>query len=287
MKKILVPTDFSEVSFHAAEFAMQLAKRSNAELIVLHSAYFHYFNEFSYGVTVNPKPFIDELEKVIDAKLLKFQKRLGNSVVVRTQISSLNLMDAIKETEDSEGIDLIVVGTHGASGLKETFVGSNTEKIVRKTDCPVIAVPSQVEADSIGKILVPLDIREIQDDFMKNLERLQRFFSADMEFIWVRTNHNKENEQVVRDKFEHLMKTYGIEEAQLSIICTTVPVDGIMAHALLSKADMVAMATHARRGISHLLSGSVTEDTINHISVPVWTYKLDKDKKNLDVFDFG
>ncbi|MEO9485240.1 MAG: universal stress protein [Ekhidna sp.] len=284
MKKILVPTDFSEVSFHAAEFAMQIAKASNASLIMLHSAYFHYFNEFSYGVTINPQPFIDELEKAIEGKLQTFQKRLGNKVEVETKISGLNLIDAVKDMVDSEGIDLIVVGTHGASGLKETFIGSNTERVVRRTNCPVIAVPSHVEMNAISKILVPLDILEIQDGFMKNLARLQKFFEADMEFVWVRTNHCRENEGEVRKKFNSLMKTYGINNGLLSIICSTVPLEGILAHATLSRANMIAMATHARRGIAHLLSGSITEDTINRISIPVWTYKLDKEAKNIDLF---
>ena len=58
MKKILVPTDFSEVSFHAAEFALQIAKASKSRLILLHSAYFHYFSDYTNGVMINPQPLI-------------------------------------------------------------------------------------------------------------------------------------------------------------------------------------------------------------------------------------
>ena len=77
---------------------------------------------------------------------------------------------------------------------------------MRKTDCPVIAVPAYVEMNAISKILVPLDIAEIQDDFMMNIERLQRFFSAEVEFIWIRTPHCKDNEEEVRQQFDTLMK---------------------------------------------------------------------------------
>ena len=73
----------------------------------------------------------------------------------------------------------------------------------------------------------------------------------------------------------------------MSIICSVVPVEGILEYAIESRADMIAMATHARRGISHLLSGSITEDTINHISIPVWTYKLDKESKALNFYDLN
>ncbi len=283
MKKILVPTDFSEVSIHAAALATEIAQDSRAKLVLLHSAYFNYFNEFSYGVPFNAQPFIDELEEAMEEKIQEFKRKLGPNVEIQTIISSLSLMEAIQDVERSEKIDLIVVGTQGASGLQERFVGSNTERIVRKTKCPVIAVPSRTTIASIKKILVPIDILEIQDELMKKLSSLQKFLSASMEFVWVRTPHNVENEAVVRQEFEALMRTYGFTDCELCIISSLVPTEGILAYAEESRANMIAMATHARRGISHLWSGSITEDTINHISIPVWTYKLDKDAENIDL----
>jgi len=284
MKKILVPTDFSEISLHAAEFSMEIAKNSQAKLILLHSASFRYYNEFAYGVTFNPQPFIDEVEEVVEGRMREFKEMLGVGVEIETIISGLGILEVIRDVERSEQIDLIVMGTQGASGMQEMFIGSNTEKIVRKTECPIIAIPSKTSIDAIKKILVPIDILEIQDQLMKNLALLQKFFSASMEFVWVRTPHNIENEEVVRKEFESLMRRYGFKDSELCIICSVVPTEGILAYAEESRANMMAMATHARRGISHLFSGSITEDTINHISIPVWTYKLDKKADNIDLF---
>ncbi|MEO9870583.1 universal stress protein [Ekhidna sp.] len=285
MKKILVPVDFSEVSISAAMFAVEIAKMSKAKLILLHSAFFNYYNDISYGMTYNYQPLIEEFEREINEKLEGLRKRVAADVECEICVSGLSLIESIKDIVADEGIDLIAVGTHGSSGLGEFFIGSNTEKIVRKVKCPVIAIPSKTSVNSIKKILVPIDIREIQDELMKKFAQLQKFFSASMEFVWVRTPHNIENEKVVREKFDSLMKTYGFQDSELCIICSVFPAEGILAYSQESKANMIAMATHARRGISHLLAGSMTEDTINHISIPVWTYKLDKKVKNIDLFN--
>ena len=285
MKKILVPIDFSEVSFNAAAFALELARKSKAKLVILHSAYFHYYNEFSYGVSINPQPFIDELEEAIQEKMSDFKAKLKGDVPIEIEVSSLSFLEAMRSVVRDHEIDLIVMGTSGSSGLEEFFIGSNTEKIVRKIDCPVISVPSQASAYAINKILVPLDIHEVQDEWMKNLARLHRFLEASLEFVWVRNPHGYEDEDEVRAKFDKLMEEYEIKNATLGIISNLVPVDGILDYAMESRADMLAMATHAHRGITHLMSGSVTEDTINHISIPVWTSKLDKNSELIDLFE--
>ncbi len=287
MKKILVPIDFSDVSISAMDFAVEIAKMSDAKVLLLHSAFFNYYNDVSYGMTYNYQPLIDEFEKTIRKKLDDLKKGISEEVEVETLVPGLGLIESIKEAVKDEDIDLIVVGTHGTSGLEEVFIGSNTERIVRKANCPVIAVPSKTSASSIKKILVPIDIREIQDEIMKKFALLQKFFSASMEFVWVRTPHNIESEEVVREKFDSLMKRYGFRDSVLCIICNVFPSEGLLTYAQESRANMIAMATHARRGISHLLSGSITEDTINHISIPVWTYKLDKKGSYIDLFDLG
>ena len=107
-----------------------------------------------------------------------------------------------------------------------------------------------------------------------------------MEFLWVKTPHNVENNERVTEEFSGLLKTYGFKNAGLTITNSVFPSDGILEQASELGADMLAMATHARRGISHWLSGSITEDTVNHIKLPVWTFKLDKKAENLELSSF-
>ncbi|MEQ9404047.1 MAG: universal stress protein [Cyclobacteriaceae bacterium] len=283
MKKILVPIDFSEVSRCAADFALDIAKKSDSEVVFLHSMNFNYFNDYPYASGLNLQGMIDEVKQSVMDNMEKFVEELGTDVKVSTRISGMHLLEAVKDAIKDEAINLVVLGTEGSSGWTEFLVGSNTEKIVRWADCPVISIASKTSLDSIKKVLVPIDMREIQDEFMNKLLKLQHLLSANMEFLWVKTPHNIENSEEVTKEFNDVLKKYGFKNASFTIAHNVFPSDGILEQAADLEADMVAMATHSRRGISHWLSGSMTEDTVNHIKIPVWTFKLDKKAKNLSL----
>ncbi|MEP1093809.1 MAG: universal stress protein [Cyclobacteriaceae bacterium] len=286
MKRILVPIDFSAVSRSAAKFAIELAEESGSEVLLLYSSHIDYYNEFTYTTTLNMQPAIDEVEKSVKERMGNFQRGLSTHSKLRVEVSGLHLIEAIKETVAHEQVGLIVMGTHGSTGLSELFVGSNTERIVRLIGCPVISVPSAVSFRDIKKILVPVDLREIQDEFLKKLVVLQQLFSASLEFMWVQTPHNIENEESLKKEFQALINTYGFDKTTFSIERNVFPDQGILEHANSNGANMIAMATHSRKGISHLLSGSLAENTVNHIGVPVWTFKLDKKAKNIELANF-
>lgn len=279
MKKILVPTDFSEVSENAVRFAIDLAKKMKAEITLFNSIHFDYFHDYQYGYHAVLQTMIDEVQETVEKRMDEFVNQFGTDVKIEKRINPTSMVTAVKEMIKDEGFDLVVVGTHGSSGIEELFIGSNTEKIVRHASCPVIAVPSKVSLKEIKKILVPIDLREIRESFLKQIANLQDFFACELEFIWVKTPHNIENEEMVSEDLRELFESHGIKNYQFYIVNNIFPTDGIFVEADESGADMVAMATHARRGIAHWLSGSMTEDTVNHLDIPVWSFRIDKSEK--------
>ena len=283
MKKILVPVDFSDISKQASYFAKDLAERSNAEIIFLHSMNIQYFGEFPYHSGINFQKIINDMQNIMEEKTKNFIQELDIKVKTHYIISLLHLVEAVKDLIKSENIGLVILGTQGSSGWSELFIGSNTERIVRWADSPVISIPKKTSFDSIRKILVPIDLREIQDDFMKKLLNIQELFKSEINFLWVKTPHNIENSESVQKEFKELIKSFGFKNTSLVITKRVFPTDGILEYATELKVDMIAMATHARRGISHWLHGSIAEDTINHASLPIWTFKLDKDAENHDL----
>ena len=112
---------------------------------------------------------------------------------------------------------------------------------------------------------------------------LQKQFDATIEFLWVKTPHNIENEEMVASELGKLIRQHGITNFEFTITKNVFPSDGILIHAYDTDANMIAMATHARRGISHWLSGSLTEDTVNHIKMPVWTFKMNKKEESINL----
>ncbi|MEQ9468032.1 MAG: universal stress protein [Ekhidna sp.] len=279
MKKILVPVDFSEVSGHATRFAIQIAESFDAEITLLNSVQFYYFTDYEFASFSGAKTLMQDVKDAMVKKMDEFVKGLDSKCKINTIVNEDSLIGSIKTMVAEEGYNLVVVGTHGSSGLEEVFIGSNTEKIVRNTDCPVISVPSPTSVKKIKRILIPLDIREIKASFLDKVAALQDKFAAKIEFLWVKTPHNVENEQSVSKELSKILKEHGIDNYEFTIVNNVFPSDGILMHAYDTEADMVAMATHARRGISHWLSGSLAEDTINHIKIPVWTFKLNKKEK--------
>lgn len=286
MKKILVPIDFSEVSGYAADFAIDMAEKSNAQLIFLNSVHYNYFVDFPVGVGVNVQTLINEVTDAIEIRMKEFIEGLDTTAKIESHISNLHLLEAVKEAVDQDSIGLIIIGTKGSSGWSELLIGSNTEKIVRWAKCPVISVPQVAKFDSIKKILIPIDLREMQVEFLDNLSKLQRLFDAEMEFVWVKTPHNIENDELVTAEVNKIIASHKIKKASFSIAKYIFPTDGIFEQAKNFKADMIAMATHSRRGIAHWLNGSITEDTINHVSVPVWTFKLEKSNEKIELSSF-
>ncbi|MBC6427260.1 MAG: universal stress protein [Ekhidna sp.] len=284
MKNILVPVDFSKVSEAAAWFAIKLAKENNASVKFLNSAeissVYHYSADYHFPVDSNAKLMIKEVMESIEHQMDRMVKEFDvEDVKVTGKVSPLGLLDSIKDEINESDIDLCVVGTTGSTGLEEFFIGSNTERIVRHVSCPVISIPQSISTDQIKKILVPLDLREIRSSFLKEVRILRKMFDCKLEFVWVKTPHNIENEDAVADELKGIFERFEIDNYSFFIVRSVFPSDGIFMEVENSKADMVAMATHARRGIAHWLSGSLTEDTVNHVHIPVWSFRINRPEK--------
>lgn len=180
------------------------------------------------------------------------------------------LRDFIEEKK----ADLVIMGTHGASGLKEFFVGSNTEKIVRTTSVPVFSIKKAVKISSIKSIAFPNTLETDQEDLMMRVKALQNFFKATLNIVYINTPSNFKRDIDVKKKMKEFAKRFMIKDYSLTIFNDYSTEEGLQNFVQDSKADMVVMSTHGRRGIGHMMSGSIAEDVVNHLECPIWTYKI-------------
>ncbi|UWX54489.1 universal stress protein [Maribacter litopenaei] len=142
MKRILVPVDFSETSTHALEIAALIAKRQKAEIVVLHMLglseavltknEIQEYEEAGYYMELAKKRFIPFLDK----PYLK-------NIKIREIVQNYKIFKEFNTLAQEQKIDLIVMGSHGTSGISEVLVGSNTEKVVRTSNVPVLVVKMQ------------------------------------------------------------------------------------------------------------------------------------------------
>jgi len=280
MKKILVPTDFSEQATNALNFGSELAKMSGAELILLHVIEHPAGSSFSASGEVHAA---DPTEHVFILKLIEkiekdFEGIKSQSVFDDVNVSSLikvgSPFNTVADLIKTDDIDLIVMGTKGATGLQEVLVGSNAEKVVRHANCPVITIKTKVDADAIKNIAFATNLSDGQESMIYNLMELQKILGATIHLVKINTPNNFQRDKHTRAQMQGFVKKYNLENYSLNIYNDAEEEDGIICFAEEKKVDMIAMATHGRTGIMHLLAGSIAEDIVNHSKRPVWTFKI-------------
>ncbi len=278
MKKILVPCDFSEPAIEAFQFAIDLANHSGGTVSVLTVID---VPVIVYGASIDMPAYdfssdmIKGMEEDANKNYTKMAKKFAKGFTdLSFNVIQGSIAATISDFVMDKKIDLVVMGTHGATGIKEFFVGSNTEKIVRFSSAPVFAIRKAVPVSSVKNIVFPTTLQLDQLDFIKKVKLLQDFFDATLHILYVNTPINYIRESDLKE----YSKAVKFTNFTVNVRNDRYEPDGIILFAEEIKADLLVMATHGRKGLSHFIAGSVTEDVVNHVECPVWTYTLKKKK---------
>ena len=277
MKKILVPCDFSACAVEAYQFARAIAARSNGEIHVLKAIDLPVMMVAGFDVQpyVYDPNLIRDLEKDAREKFDKLQERFGKeSIPVTFHVKYEQPATAIRKFIDGNGSDLVVRGTKGSSGWNEYLIGSNTEKVVRWAKVPVFAIHTATDLTAIRKIVFPTTLTQDHADLIAKVKALQAFFGASLEILWINTPMNFKTDAESKPLMEEFARKNNLENYHLHVRNDTVAEDAIAHFVKEIGGDMIAMATHGRKGLAHALIGSVTESVVNHIRCPIWSYTL-------------
>ena len=146
IKKILVPIDFSDYSKNALKYAAQFAKQFNAKIYLIYVVEpMIYPADFSMGQVAIPSTDID-LHSRAEEELKKLSKEIiGGSLQVEILIKTGKPFVEIIEAASSNDVDLIIIATHGHTGVEHLLFGSTAEKVVRKAPCPVLTLREPVK----------------------------------------------------------------------------------------------------------------------------------------------
>ena len=274
MKNILVPVDFSQPSIEAFKFAINLITKSKGSITVLHAidlpmvVYGSSLDMpiYTYDVTVRKN-----LTKNAQDRFQKLIRQYGRSnKKISLKVEEGSVFSVIRTYSEKRKFDLIVMGTQGATGLREFFIGSNTEKVVRFSRIPVLAIRKSVPVSSIRNIVYPCSLETGQAGFIKKLKALQHYFQARLHVLYLNTPLN-----FVRDgELNAFVRKNKLTKCTTYIRSDRYEANGINSFVNEIKADMLVMPTHGRKGFAHWFYGSVTEDIVNHIQCPIWTYAM-------------
>lgn len=274
MKKILVPCDFSKPAINAFRFALDIAYKSKGVVHLLNVIELPAFHDpIIMPVVTFEKDFMKELKQKTIGEFDKLSgKYTADGVTVKSDVEFGSTTGMIADFASKKGIDVVIMGTHGTSGIREYFIGSNAEKVVRNSKVPVMVIKNYYKG-AMRDIVFPNTLEtEKQQELIGKVMELQAFFKATVHILYVNTPTNFTADNITLERLNQFAKRFMFKNYTLNVYNYPFEESGIINFTKSIKGNLIAMGTHGRKGIAHFLYGSIAEDVVNHADVPIWTF---------------
>lgn len=278
MKKILVPTDFSSFAMAATKAAITIAKKAKSEIILLHVI--EQANSGSFNVEGEVSSDAGWENKLFTMKLIeKSRKQLSEvadlvrkaDVAVHQELRLGDPFHGIHTIITEHDVDLVIMGTEGHSKLDRMLIGSTTEKVVRQAKCPVLTIHESLPTSDFKNIVYATSMIKTEDSFSSVVVKLQDLFNATLHIVWVNTPALFEPEMVVKRALLDFAGRLKLKNYTLNVYSDYSEEEGILHFAESINANLIMMSTHGRKGLAHVLSGSIAEGVTNKTRRPVLT----------------
>ncbi|GAA4322524.1 universal stress protein [Pontixanthobacter gangjinensis] len=276
MKRILLPTDFSDIAEYALKYAANLAEKYSAEIVALYminredaflsrKEAMELYENIDYHKRIN-----DSFKKFLDKDFLE-------GIKVSTEIKRQVEFEKITDLTDNLNVDLIVMGSHGAHGVGGMFIGSNAEKVIRTSEVPVLVVKKTQPFFKLKKVIMACDLNLDMVEAFKKAKKFLRDNSLDYEMVYVNTPEDFLSTGLMQTEVNKFFAEQGIREADIDdkvIFYNDFNIEaGIFNYADEVKADLIVLLTHGRKGLARLIYNSYGEKMANHSDIPVLTVK--------------
>ena len=274
MKRILVPTDFSKHAEYALRVAAQIAKEHNYEIILLHMLELPQQAGDALGSGHKiPEIMFFKNAAINNLENLKYAEYLEGVSVSEVVIFEKTFEGVISVSKKNK-IDLIVMGSHGASGFQEMFIGSNTEKVVRLSEIPVLVIKNQTDDFKPSNFVFASDFStEIKKPF-KQVVEFATTFKSHLSLVMINTPNSFKSTIVAEKMMSDFIKNFNYPDYSLHIYNDVNVEKGIINFSNAVHADLVGMCTHGRTGLAHFFNGSISEDIVNQGVRPMITFKI-------------
>ncbi|MFV8379181.1 universal stress protein [Flavobacterium sp. LB3R33] len=271
MRKILFPTDFSEVSKNAFIYTLKLADSINAEIITMHV---YQLPQANY---VNVSEYLHEIYDVTE--LSNFDNYKDEVPILRhiaeennldkVKISHVlilgNLIEEIQKITKHENIDFIVMGTKGATSLKETFLGTVATKVMNDVKAVVLAIPERCKYQPIKNLLYITEYNSTDIESFMRVMALAKVFQAHIDCLHVEPLHHKNKKNDMED-WNELIKNHNIALHSIS----GDDIEGIILNFIdLYKINMIAMRVYHKNFFEKLFEISLSKKLAFHVNVPI------------------
>jgi nucleotide-binding universal stress UspA family protein len=274
MKRILIPTDFTKYADDAIEVGAQIAKKLNYEIVLIHMLELPgQMNDAIKGETSIPEVML--FKRKADETLKNIKNRPYLAGIKVTEVIRLDgAYNGINNYIKQNTIDLIVMGSHGTSGIDEIFIGSNTEKVVRLSEVPVLVIKNRIESFDIKNIIFASEFsKEIKKPFQKVLE-FTKLFESKLNLVMICTPNSFKSTSAARNIITEFVADFDMPDYTFETYNESNIEKGIINYSNEKEADLIAFCTHGRTALNHFFTGSISEDLVNHATRPVLTFRI-------------
>lgn len=277
MKKILFPTDFSEVSTNAFVHALEFAKIVQGELVLLHTFQLPiYDNQFfpeNYAVIYDSLElaqfdmFKEELPKL---RAIAEERHL-DKIKMSHRLMDGDLLHNIKKSIKEDKIDFVIMGTSGATGWEAFFVGTNTESVISGIEVPMLCVPAEAKFKKIEIIGFTTRFRNKDKNALKMVLNIAKKTKAKVKCLYVKTSDSDVSKDIVANWEAEFIN----EPIDFYVINSDAVKETILDFIMYKEVDVLTMLTYKRGFFEGIFNPSLTKKVVTNIEVPILAIHID------------
>jgi nucleotide-binding universal stress UspA family protein len=273
MKTILVPTDFSKPANNALTYALAIARKSGARVILMHTYHRPASNTTSFRdiTSILKQNAVQDLSRLI--RQLQADPQYTD-IRLESAARKGNLVDELKKMVAETQAELIVMGTKGASGISEILLGTNTVSVIEEVSCPVLAIPEQADYREIRYILYATDYQAADNESLLELTKFAALFDASILLLHVAepTSEPGKQDKLINDYTQRIKQEISYPNLNFRLEESSDVLNGLNNTIHSLNIDMVAMTTRKRNIYSTFFQGSMTKSMAYHTDIPLLAF---------------
>lgn len=274
MVNILVPTDFSDLSGIATKFAIKIANKLNGTVTLMHvmTAVTPVRATMQERILKIERELIQEATEKLEEIAHSYSKQAKFTEPIKLKIArgSGSFEEILKKEAKKLRAGLIVMGTHGASGLKKVMMGSNTTAVIGSSNIPVLAIPQNGEFKGFRNLIYASNLKQAEKELKLLIPYVEKF-NATLHLVHVAPSGDKV--EALEEKIEKIVERIGYKKI-VTMVLVDENVDAALAQYInITKAEMLAMFTRKLSFYEKLFDRSVTRRMAFHSTIPLLAFK--------------
>jgi len=270
--KILIPTDFSQLSKIAIQYAIGLSKDFELDLVLLHVVR----TNIPAMARLGSKKLEEAIKTSSEQDMNELIKTIKHQSNHNPKISSKIIFDSsiekgVKAFALKNNIDIICIGTKGATGLKKVLFGSNAVEIIAKSSIPVLAIPENARYNGINNILYSSDLHNLEEE-LKIIITFAKLMKAWIHILHI-TNEYADFDEDLQGQDIRLQTLFSYKKIKIKELENASIIKGVNQYVADIDADMVTMFTHHTSFFEKLFNKSITQKAAFQTKIPLLTFR--------------